>query len=517
MILLRRTLRANPRLAASVRLLKVPLPEVPVSSAMFSRNEPSPLESYENKVAALVMICPNLEALAGPIPSYDHSFQRIFHALSTRTKLKTMDWRIEQAQVQDTSRPGSSCASPSFAANLTSAQETAFLEHHRRWPKLQTLSIHCHPGASLAPGTLLERTLTCLPSLRHLHLSCLPANSFNDNNLLSLPQLHTLTLSHITGISSAGLSAFATRPNSQALRALHLSHTLLTSLPALARLFSHLTNLEAFSLIQDISPLMPDEDTFSLWMMPYLASSSIAKLHWDITSHIPGGMNDADEILSRSIAARGFPSLRSLRTPNDPKGAFQALCKPMECIASPSDRYLPSSHSAPVLQPSPGLKPSLSVSSKTSIKHLSRSATTMSLPKSFPAPPPHGTDLRMARLAAQSRINAQRQFHPRFHVNIFDEQGDVIDKFSMAGYVGTLRSQIVYNLQPDPGSTDEEGGLVDVPDLAADGGESLVLGKEGCTGSWNWREGIIADKKEKERWWHTERGRWMKPQLEEHY
>lgn len=507
--MLRRTLREDPRLGSMVRSLKVPLPENGIASTVFAKSETSTLEQYDNKVASLVMACPNLERLAGPIPNYDHSFHRIFHALSTRSKLKSMEWTIAPMVEEDEyCRPNSSCSSLALPKELSNAQATVFLEHHRGWTQLQSLTIHGLPGSSLAPGTLLERTLTCLPSLKHLHLSNLPANTFNDSNLLSLPKLESLTLSHIAGITSTGLSAFATRANSQSLQALHLRHTPLTSLPALARLLSHLPKLKTFSLVQDFSPLMPEEDCFSLWMMPYLASPSLTNIHWDITSHVPGSINDGDDILSRSIAAGGFPELRMLRAPNDPRGIFQSLCRPVESIALPTDR-IPASSSAV------SLRSTSSISSKSPIKALARSATTTSLPMSFSSPPPDGTDLRTARLAAQARINAERQFKHRFQVNVFDEDGTQIDRFTMAGYVGTVGSRIHYNLLPDAGSSDDKGGLLDVADLSGSAGEVIQADGQGCTGSWNWREGVVADKKEKEKWWHTERGRWMNLSLEQ--
>lgn len=523
MTLLRRTLRANYRLADAVRSLKVPSFDQTGITNGSSKNAPSAAESYENKVASLVMSCPNLERLVGPLAVYDHSFKRIHHALSTRTKLKTMDWRLEPAQEQEPYRPESSCGMSSMPADLTATQEMTFLEHHRGWTTLSSLSIHCLPGASLAPGTLLERTLTCLPALKHLHLSCVPANAFNDNNLMSLPALHTLTLSHIAGISSSGLSAFATRPQSKALRRLNLRHTPLTSLPALARLLSNLCNLSTLSLVQDFPPLMPEDDVFTLWMMPYLASASLSKLHWDITSKLPPGANDADDILARSIAADGFPSLRVLRTPNDPIGAFQALCRPMERHDLPSDRLDAVAASAKTVI---GRKASFSGSPTSPAKHLKKSSTATSLPIAFSAAPLHGTDLRSARLAAQARLEDARQSY-RFKVNVFGPESLITNSFGLGTYVGTVGSPIEYYLLPDAGSTDEKGGLVDVPDLGADDGEILhgsttassgtgagTETGEGCTGSWNWREGVVADKKEKEQWWHTERPRWAHPRLD---
>lgn len=542
MTLLRRTLRANSDLAATVRSLRLPMPAGETCDATPSKAAAgqSPRDVYENRVASVVMACPNLEVLAGPIATHNHNtFNRITHALSTRTNLKTMNWRIEATDASgssssgitshDLTRPGSaSCGSSVLSTGLSSmlpapldaAQEMSFLGHHRAWTSLTSLSIHCLPGASLAPDTLLQRTLTCLPSLKHLHLSCVPANAFRDSTLLSLPKLETLTLSHISGISSSGLSAFATRPNSQCLRALHLRHTPLTSLPALARLFSHLRRLSVFSLVQDFSPLMPsDDDAFALWMMPYLASRTVTKLHWDVMAHLPAGsVSDADDILARSIEAGGFPALRTLRAPNDPNGVFQQLCPPLEVIAKSSDRIWAnggrcgSSHGRGRSNSSSS---SFTGFASAKFGSLPKSATAASLPtgSSFATPPPHGTDLRAARIAAQARLDDARP-NFRFQVQVHSQEGLLVDAFGLGGFIGTVGSPIDYCLRPDPGSSDEKGGLVDVPDIAAGGGEALVDGTTGCTGSWNWREGVVADKKEKEKWWHTERGRWVRPRLD---
>ncbi|KND89465.1 hypothetical protein TOPH_05916 [Tolypocladium ophioglossoides CBS 100239] len=500
MMLLRRTLRANPDLARLVRSLKVP--QLEAATAAANSRGPSPFEQYENAVAALVMAAPNLERLVGPAFGYDHSFKKLFHALSTRTNLKDMNWLVEPS-----SAPGQQCleglsqCGQMMPATLQPSQEIAFLEQHRNWAKLKSLSIHCLPEASLAPITLLARTLTVLPCLQHLHLSNLPANAFNDTNLLSLPRLMTLTLSNIPGISSNGLSSFATRSNSQPLRKLQLRHTPLTSLPALARILSNLASLVTFSLVQSFPPLMPETDSFTLWMMPYLASASVSKLHWDITSHVDSA-NAADDILARSIEAGGFPALRTLRAPNDPEGVFQGLCRPVERIDLPSDRFRnvaisASSNSLP--------------SSPTKI--LAKSPTTSSLPGLSLNAPSLCTNLLAARLAAQSRIESARDTH-RFQVNVEDEYGSLVEVFGLGSYVGTVGSDIHYHLLPDEGSTDEKGGLVDVTDPGADAGESLAGGREGCDGSWNWREGVVADKREKERWWHTERGRWTRIRLD---
>ncbi|OAA81777.1 hypothetical protein LEL_01322 [Akanthomyces lecanii RCEF 1005] len=524
MTLLRRTLRSNHRLAATVRSLRLPTPvgETCETTPSKAAGGLSPREVYENRVASLVMACPNLEVLAGPLAAHDHdAFSRITHALSTRTKLKTMNWRIAAADAstssgggggaggssRDLARPGSSsCGSSSvFSSALASmlpppldaAQETRFLGHHRAWAALASLSVHCQPGASLAPATLLQRTLTCLPSLQHLHLSCVPANAFADASLLALPALRSLTLSHVPGISSRGLSAFATRPNSRCLRSLQLRHTPLTSLPALARLLSHLPCLASFALVQDFAPLMPsDDDAFALWMMPYLASRTVTRLHWDVVARQQhrrgGGSSDADDILARSIAAGGFPALRTLRAPNDPDGLFQQLCRPLEAIASSADRIWANG-------------------GRCGSSH-SRGASTGS------------GGLAQVGDGGARLDDARPRF--RFQVQVRSEEGHLVDEFGLGGFVGTVGSPIDYWLHPDLGSSDAAGGLVDVPDLAAPGGEALLVDDDddsgggggrsvsGCTGSWNWREGVVADKREKEKWWHTERGRWIRPRLD---
>ncbi|KAL7820000.1 hypothetical protein V8C26DRAFT_378252 [Trichoderma gracile] len=513
MALLRRTLRSNPDIAALVRSLKVPHPEPPLN---WSANKGMLwLEQYEDRVAALVMACPKLERLSGPTPTYDHSFKKIFHALSTRTALKDMTWILEPPapnapQGQRTDNSPSKQRGQSGPAMLEPAQGDAFLDSHRNWTSLSKLSILCQPGATLAPHRLLSKTLTFLPSLQHLHLCNLPPNAFNDNNLLSLPPLKSLILSRIVGITSSGLTSFATRANTSRLERLELRHTPLTSLPALARIFSHLPSLRVFALAQSFPPVMPETDSFALWMMPYLASASIVKLHWDITSH-PATTNSADDILARSIEAGGFPALAVLRTPNDPEARFQALCRPVHHICLPTDRFyrhntLVGGSSSTGIIPASG---SFSAPSSP-VSPIHKSATTMSLPATFYAPPSSsGTDLHKARLAAQARLEAAHDV-PRFTFNVTDDDGSVAQTFGVAGFLGTLGSKITYHLLPDEGATDEQGGLVDVIDLVGDGGEALTGGREGCTGRWNQKEGEVADKKEKEKWWHTERGRWRR-------
>lgn len=148
--------------------------------------------------------------------------------------------------------------------------------------------------------------------------------------------------------------------------------------------------------------------------------------------------------------------------------------------------------------------------------------------------PRDNSDLHQARLAAQTRLERARRF-PRFFIDVIDERGMVVEKFGVGAFMGTVGSQIHYVLTPDVGGTDEGGGLVSVKDMVGDCGEALVVGaadeksakkgskrekggekvesgeaktREGCIGLWNAHSFDAVDKKDKERWYHTERGRW---------
>lgn len=541
-----------------MRTLKVPRPEPKIKGVTAKM-----VEQYEDLVATVIMACPRLEAVSGPLTTYSHGFKKTFHALSTRPHLREMTWVLEPTAAQraaQTTHKGAAAATA--AANddlLDEAGCSPFVDLHRNWQSLRQLSIHCHPGGGhLGSETVLAQTLSMLPSLEHLHLSHLPAATFDDTTLLSLPGgLRTLSLTGTGGITAGGLSAFATRPQSQDLRTLTLRHTPMTSLAALARVLSNLSSLTSVTLAQAFPPMMPegDGDAFTLWMMPYLASASVRSIHWDITSHRDCA-NVADDILARSIASGGFPALRSLRTPNDPDGIFQNLCRPLERIDLSTDRFCASD--MPRRQPSPPLSSSVSASTSSfdnpptpssggggtgflfGLASPRHTPTTPHSPSFFPelaVVPSPCTDLRIARLSAQTRLERARA-KPRFSVTVTDHDypdvdgpaGRVVDKFGIGGFLGTVGSPINYVLLPDRGSADERGGAVDLRDLLyhnGDSGEPLGVGpadgvidrndvdRQVCCGTWNNSDGFFSEKKEKERWWHTERARWSKVQLQQ--
>lgn len=520
LVLLRRTLRNVPHIAAMVRSLKVPNMLPPGIT----------LEDYHSLVASVIMACPNLERLAGFFPKYDHDFSRVFHALSTRQRLKAMNWIVDPSPYQRQQRIRPSANNNHIApGDLQPHQSRAFLDHHVNWSHLTHLTVHCRPGATLTPDMLLTNTVRRLPALQTLHLSNLPYTSFNDTNLLALPPLKHLTLSHLPGLTTAGLSSFATRNSTTSITSLTLLHINIDSLPALARIFSNLKSLQTFNLVQSYPPAMPPDEFIMLF--PYLASPSLTKLHWDIP-YLPTRASVADTILSRSISAHGFPALRTLRAPNDPEGVFQSLCRPRERVDEPADRYRYPRNSA-VNQSH----------SRMGSRSSSFDRRTGRSPPASPGFAPHSdsimflprenSDLHSARLAAQGRLEAAKRF-PRFFVNVVGVEGRVVEKHGVGAFMGTIESRISYCLMPDAGATDEGGGLVGMKELLADNGEEVtVMGagkvkdrdrsrsrdrggeadvgakvREGCSGKWNMRDVVAVDKKERERLWHTERGRW---------
>lgn len=488
MVLLRRTLRSKPQIGAIVRTLKAP-----------AQPQGMAIDQYLNLLASVIMACPNLERLVGPHQSYDHNFSRLFHALSTREKLKEMTWVVEPSSSQLQHRRPMTDTDPE---DLFPQQSTAFLELNMHWSHLQTLTIHGLPGAALTPISLVATAISTMPSLQNLHLSHLSQTSFDDTDLLSLPKLESLSLSNMPGITSSGLSTYSTREASQSLRSLSLQHMAIDSLPALARLFIGLISLEAFTFVQCDTPILPEGEL--IWLYPYFASKSLRNLHWDITG-LETCANLADSILAKSITAQGFPGLRVLRPPNDSEGIFQNLCKPLEKIEKASDKYrgrglvatIDARPSTPKTPTTPGKSPGKS-----------------------PFAPPYfpffevkkSTDLHPARLAAQKRLEEARKT-PRFTVNVIDEDGTVLENWGMAGFMGDLGSKIQYHLHPDTGATDDHGGLVLLADILEDNREDL-RDREGCTGRWN-NYGYISydNNKNKEKWWHTERARWTELRL----
>ena len=446
--LLRRTLRARRVLAQYVRELKVP----DIQSEMADRSK----ETID-LVASIVMACPNLERLAGFHTVYDHNFDRLTYALSTRKKLQEHVWVIGENQ-EITNRSFKQL--PPGLMDRT--QTAAFIQFHDTWSSLHTLFLHSQKMGILEHDVFLD-VFGRLPSLQHLYISNFDIDDFNDATLQALPALQSLRLQDLHGITDQGLSRFATAPASRSLRRLSLINLDIVSLLVISKLFANLTILERFTLIQESSPELPSD---ALVIQPIMASSSVTYVHWDVL--LPGTGNDK---FAHSILAGGFPALRTVRSPSDHQGALQAICKPRAQVVLATDKY----------------------------SFAQRSALAKD-------PDRHVRTLFAARRKAQERLEEARK-RVQFTV-VVDEDGLVRQVYDFNGFLGRIGSPVAYSLKPDVPGSDE--AVVDMADLVDGRREAAV--KDGCTGLWN-----ASHPAGKKWWWHAERYRWKGVDLQTYF
>lgn len=451
--LLRRTLRARSFLALHVRELKVP--------CLQAEGHPVGDETI-NVVASIVMACPNLERLVGFSAVYGHKYERLTHALSTRTKLKEHIWLIgENAAITQRSlrqlAPGL----------MDHEQKTTFVQYHNAWTSLTTLFLHSLDQGLLEKDVFVNMEndgdprrvrgpgiLHSLPALQHLCISNFDMDDFDDFALQRLPPLQSLRLQDLEGVTFWGLSEFSRTQSALALRNLSLVNLDIKYISAISNLLLHLNNLKRFTLVQDTSPEVAQGE---IVFQPIIASHHLEYLHWDIVVPGSGNIN-----LANSIRANGFPRLRTIRAPSDHLGLLQALCRPRGQIELPSD---------------------------WSGKHSVETA------------PPGG--LRAARRAAQQRI--EKAWNTvRFKVVV--QEGDIVHEvFDLNGFIGAVGSTITYSLEPDvPGRDDPLVDFADVVDVSDE-----AAARETCKGLWN------ASHQGGYKWWqHTERPRYRPVDLQ---
>ncbi|KAI9808952.1 MAG: hypothetical protein M1827_007127 [Pycnora praestabilis] len=448
--LLRRTLRERRVLAQYVRELKVP--------DLLGKLDPGSREGteYINLVASMVMACPNLQRLVGFYPNYDHEFDRLRHALSTRKKLKEHVWIVgNETNIRGNTRNPSIPSRP-----LQRDYAFAFLQYHDMWNSLDTLFLHSEKTGIISHEVFVG-VFRWLPSLKHLFVSDFDASDFGDLTLQALPALHSLRLQGVRGVTDHGLSRMASIPALQfSLRSLSLINLEISSLPVVSKLLTNLADLRRFTLVQESSPELP----LGGWaMQPVVASSTAEFIHWDVL--IPGSAN---ENLAKSIAAGGFPRLRKLRAPSDHKGLLQNVCMPRAQIELPSDKYSFSQRQA------------VSANQDRYLR-----------------------TLFAARKAAQERIEEARN---KVHFKVMvEEDGILQEEFEINGFMGSIGSKILYSLAPDVHGSDN--AVVDIPDIIDSNKETNV--KDGCTGMWN------AHHHAGKKWWsHTERYRYRPTDLQ---
>ncbi|KAI9050761.1 hypothetical protein LZ554_004880 [Drepanopeziza brunnea f. sp. 'monogermtubi'] len=539
--LLRKTLRSRPELAGYVKCLKVPA----MPDAAKSKKEQ---DEYLELLASLIMTCPNLERFPGFYPAYNHEFTKFVHALSTRTKLTEKVWVISASPLRRQHRYNISADAEYLSPILTPSpllpeQCIDFFGHHSNWAYLKTLVLHCNPEGTI-DSQLFTDIFYSLPSLENILVSSFPATSFNDETLLSLPSLKSIRLENLPGVTADGLSSYGSHARTDSLTSLSLISLPLLSLPVLTRLFSHLKSLVRFTISQVPSPSLPNG--VEIYLHPYLASSTLQYLHWEFTN--PSD-SQATDILSKSMESGGFPALRTLRAPTDHDGTLQRLCRPRDRIEHPADRYRNTSLSNqpphPPIAPSPpsttrsilSMRRHSSSNSSSQVKSPTRSASPHNMDKASSSadndnnnnnnntPPPReaGTSLATARRLAQHRIEATvaATTSPKFHIVVWNEHGALVGRTTI-GFLGTVESKVFYSLKADVEGSGEaivglDRGVAGLLDRGEDG---IETGREGCTGScWNlngsvawWPNGKLG--RQRDVWWHTERGRWREVPLE---
>ncbi|KAK5023883.1 hypothetical protein LTS07_009008 [Exophiala sideris] len=314
------------------------------------------------------MACPNLEAFSGFTPFYNHTFDRLTHALSTRTKLRQHVWVIaENDEIRERSQrklpPGL----------LDEQQYFQFKLYHQQWKYLETLML-CSPGGlGVIEYRLFKYVLRSLPSLKNLCIASFDADDFHDKTLLRVPRVASLRLEECSGITEAGLTRWAARPRAAAIERLSLIHQYVTSLLTLSKMLASLDRLRKFTFVQtDTVPTLP---TYSgaVVFQPLLASKRLKFLHWDVfcnnedvharTDHVgcpqPGNTEICDDValtanehLAQSISYNGFPALIHLRAPRDtsPGGVLQSVCQPLyeeDITLSEDDVLSPQSKDSP--------------------------------------------------------------------------------------------------------------------------------------------------------------------------
>lgn len=434
-------------------------------------------EELVNLVASLVMACPNLERLTGFNIPFQHTFDRLSHALSTRTNLKERVWLLGESDTRAQNEDDGQLEAYYHAA---CDPTEGFIDLNSRNPVVSSLMLHQElgqPSSALNFRAILG-TVQKFPALRSLSLSGLAPSSLSNLALSALPStLQSLRLEDLPGINDKGIERFASSPLALTIQKLTLVDMGVASLATLSNILStRLASLKSFCIVQNKSPRHYPQDS----VVPF-RSLSLEYLHWEIRSQagVSSGWFSpsmpptpetstfptsnplpihclATSILAASITDGNFPSLRRIRVPHDPQGVIQALCRPLLTALLPSDaplvKALPHGPGSNLLSP---MSDHCSTPSRTTF-----SFPSLTVPLSPRADSAMGTPTSMkfftqepltptrSRLEAQSRILAARkEVYMLFRV--YDPAGNLEMEKCSAGFVGTIGSQITYDLRAD--------------------------------------------------------------------
>ncbi|OAL49527.1 hypothetical protein IQ07DRAFT_58808 [Pyrenochaeta sp. DS3sAY3a] len=509
--LLRRTLRERPALARQVRELHLSDFQVLYENASIEREE------IVNIVASLVMACPYMERIVGFHIPFAHGFDRLSHALSTRTNLKERVWLLSES---DTDSDEEDEGSDGFYHEARDPTER-FLDLNSRQPLLSTLVLHQEQDQNSISLNFraIVGTFRQFPVLRNLSISGLPANSFTNLALNALPRnLSSLRLENLPGINDKGLQRFTTSDAAVSIQRLTLINLEITSLITLSNILScHLAALQRFTLIQDKAPGLSSRSSITDFHSP-----SLKFLHWEIRSQagppprmIPLSSEESSEApsfpftnsdpiccLATSLLATGikdgaFPSLRRIRIPHDPQGTIQNLCKPAATALLPADTaHLSMPHQLLGFKDavhdkngprSPNVhsfnafvtpnSPRADSAFDSPISSASASGPASVSGTSTPSPL---TPLR-SRLAAHSRILAART-DAAMSVRIFDPDGVLRLERRVGGFIGQIGSRIAYDLVPDARCGGRSAETHSAPDGLGSARSEWVVGIEDMVG-----------------------------------
>jgi hypothetical protein len=417
--LLRRTLTDKPLLARFVKEL-----HFPDAQLVYQECQMKERQAIINSLASLVMAAPNLERFSGLYLTYDHIFDRLTHALSTRVQLKEKTWVLRRSDV-GVDEEGVYWSNHDEYGQADN--HDAFLRSHDNWKNLEMLCLFGQTTGRMDYRSFAA-TFRNLPALKHLLISDFDASQFSDRTLLTTPfNLESIRLQDVPGVTERGLMRYFNTSVAKSLRNVSLVKLEITSTHVISHILARCTNLKRFSLAQDISPALP------LGLDPVhadgavYANDTVEYIHWDTIAYGPS-LQD----LANSISARALPSLKVLRAPSDDGGILQRLCAPQAdwSAGSPGsdEEENPFSHS--------------------------------SLPS--------------ARREAQRRKKEASQ-DPFIKIVVSDEEGTLQHTYTLRTYMGTLESTIEYSLDPDvPGSDDFIAGLNDLlisREILVEGGE----------------------------------------------
>jgi hypothetical protein len=462
-------------MARQVRELHLPYFQTLYQQASIEREE------IVNLVASLVMACPSLERLVGFHVPFTQSFDRLSYALATRPKLKERVWLLSEPEDDYLDGEDDDQVNSYYLAARDPTER--FLDLNSGHSLLTTLVLHCgsRECSPLLNFRAIIGTFRQLPMLRHLSVSSLPATSFTNMTLNALPpRLQSLRLENLPGINDKGLQRFVTSHLSTSIESFTLINLELSSLITITNILSkHLSKLKRFSIAQYRTP-----DLGSRISIPDFFGPSLEFIHFEFRSQsgpvidpfLPESRKSvefpfanpepisclATSLLAMNIKEGAFPALRRVRIPHDPQGLIQALCKPRTTALLPSDTSLltrplqkSGAHGYAVM-----IDAHVSNRESSYIVPLSPRDSAIDSPIFDGSSSSSSSTPSKTRLAAQARILAARKA-PFVIVRVYDPEGEVRIDTAIGGFVGDIKSNIVYDVKPDasrwPGSRDQSG------------------------------------------------------------